>query len=102
MAVRSIFDITQPNYLDITESGGPYMGPERFFGSDVASIIKPRKGLESLVSAQAGELDDEEDLMSAALRMKMSSRLLELGVVVPNNDDELLMKYFELIGDPRA
>ena len=39
--------------------------------------------------------------MSAVLRMKMSSRLLELGVIVPDNDDELIMKYFKLIGDPR-
>jgi hypothetical protein len=100
MAVRSIFDMTQPSYLNITEGGG-YAGPDRVFGSDVAST-RPRKGLGSLFSSQAGELDDEEDLMSAALRMKMSSRLLELGVVVPNNDDELIMKYFELIGDPRA
>jgi len=101
MAVTSILDLTRPSYLDITESGGPYMGPDRVFGSDVAST-RPRKGLGSLFSAQAGKLDDEEDLMSAALRMKMSSRLLELGVIVPNNDDELIMKYFELIGDPRA
>ena len=100
MAVRSIFDMTQPSYLNITEGGG-YAGPDRVFGSDVAST-RPRKGLRSLFSAQAGERGDEEDLMSAALRMKMSSRLLELGVVVPNNDDELIMKYFELIGDPRA
>ena len=95
MAVRSIFDITQPSYLDITEGGG-YAGPERFFGSDVASV-GPKKGLGSLFAAQAGELDDEEDLMSAVLRMKMSSRLLELGVIVPDNDDELIMKYFKLI-----
>ena len=99
MAVTSIFDLTQPSYLDITEGGG-YGGPERFFGSDVASV-GPKKGLGSLFAAQAGELDDEEDLMSAVLRMKMSSRLLELGVIVPDNDDELIMKYFELIGDPR-
>jgi len=98
MAVRSIFDMTQPSYLDVTEGGG-YAGPERFFGSDVASV-GPKKGLGSLFAAQAGELDDEEDLMSAVLRMKMSSRLLELGVIVPDNDDELIMKYFELIGDP--
>jgi len=101
MAVTSILDLTRPSYLNITESGGPYMGPDRVFGSDVSST-RPRKGLGSLFSAQAGELDDEEDLMSAALRMKMTSRLLELGVIVPNNDDELIMKYFELIGDPRA
>ena len=99
MAVRSIFDMTQPSYLDVTEGGG-YAGPERFFGSDVASV-GPKKGLGALFAAQAGELDDEEDLMSAVLRMKMSSRLLELGVIVPDNDDELIMKYFELIGDPR-
>ena len=99
MAVRSIFDMTQPSYLDVTEGGG-YAGPERFFGSDVASV-GPKKGLGSLFAALAGELDDEEDLMSAVLRMKMSSRLLELGVIVPDNDDELIMKYFELIGDPR-
>ena len=99
MTVRSIFDMTQPSYLDISEGGG-YAGPERFFGSDVASV-GPKKGLGSLFAAQAGELDDEEDLMSAVLRMKMSSRLLELGVIVPDNDDELIMKYFKLIGDPR-
>ena len=98
MTVRSIFDMTQPSYLDITEGGG-YAGPERFFGSDVASV-GPKKGLGSLFAAQAGELDGEEDLMSAALRMKMSSRLLELGVIVPDNDDALIMKYFELIGAP--
>ena len=99
MVVKSIYDITKPSWMDITEGGG-YSGPERFFGSDVASA-RPRKGLGSLFAAQAGELDDEEDLMSAVLRMKMSSRLLELGVIVPDNDDELIMKYFELIGDPR-
>jgi len=31
----------------------------------------------------------------------MTSGLLNLGVAVPNNDDELIIKYFELIGDPR-
>ena len=100
MAVTSIFDMMQPSYLDVTEGGG-YGGPERFFGSDVASA-RPRKGLGSLFATQARELEDEEDLMSAVLRMKMSSRLLELGVIVPDNDDELIMKYFKLIGDPRA
>ena len=101
MTVRSIFDMTQPSYLDITEGGG-YSGPERFFPGDVATVRPRRQGLGSLFAgqAQAGELDDEEDLMSAVLRMKMSSRLLELGVIVPDNDDELIMKYFELIGDP--
>ena len=39
--------------------------------------------------------------MSAVLRMKMTSGLLNLGVAVPDNDDELIIKYFELIGDPR-
>ena len=101
MAVKSIYDITRPSYLDITESGGPYMGPDRVFGSDVAST-RPRKGLGSLFSAQAGELDDEEDLMSAALRMKMTSGLMNMGETVPNDDDELIIKYFKLIGDPTA
>ena len=102
MAVKSIYDIMKPSYLDITESDGPHMGPERFYPGDVAST-KPRKGLGSLFvgQAQAGELEDEEDLMSAVLRMKMTSGLLNLGIVVPDNDDELIMKYFELIGDPR-
>ena len=101
MAVTSIYDITKPSYLDITEGGG-YGGPERYFPGDVAST-KPRKGLGSLFAgqAQARELDDEEDLMSAVLRMKMTSGLLNLGIAVPDNDDELIMKYFELIGDPR-
>ena len=100
MAVTSIYDITKPSYLDITEGGG-YGGPERYFPGDVAAITPRRKGLGSLFAAQAGELDDEEDLMSAVLRMKMTSGLLNLGVAVPNNDDELIIKYFELIGDPR-
>ena len=100
MAVTSIYDITKPSYLDITEGGG-YGGPERYFPGDVAAITPRRKGLESLFAAQAGELEDEEDLMSAVLRMKMTSGLLNLGIVVPDNDDELIMKYFELIGDPR-
>ena len=103
MAVKNIFDLTRPSYLDITEGGGPYMGPERYFPSDLAAITPRRKGLGSLFAgqAQAGELDDEEDLMSAVLRMKMTSGLLNLGVAVPDNDDELIIKYFELIGDPR-
>ena len=103
MAVRSIFDITQPSYLDVLEGGGPYTGPERYFPGDIAAITPRRKGLGSLFAgqAQAGELDDEEDLMSAVLRMKMTSGLLNLGVAVPDNDDELIIKYFELIGDPR-
>ena len=100
MAVKSIYDIIQPDYSDILEGGG-YEGPERFFGSDVASVGPRRQGLESLFAAQAGELGDEEDLMSAALRMKMTSGLLNMGVVVPDNDDVLIIKYFKLIGDPR-
>ena len=100
MAVTSIYDITKPSYLDITEGGG-YGGPERYFPGDVAAIGPRRKGLGSLFAAQAGELDDEEDLMSAVLRMKMTSGLLNLGIAVPDNDDELIIKYFELIGDPR-
>ena len=99
MAVRSIFDITKPSWMDITEGGG-YMGPERFIAGDLPTV-KSRRGLGSLFSAQAGELDDEESTMDAALRMKMTSGLLNIGVPVPNNDDELIIKYFELIGDPR-
>ena len=38
--------------------------------------------------------------MDAALRMKMTSGLLNLGVAVPDNDDDLIIKYFKLIGDP--
>ena len=97
MAVRNIFDITKPDYMNITE-GDVHYGPERFIAGNLPTVKS--KGISSLFAAQAGELDGEEDLMSAALRMKMSSRLLELGVIVPDNDDELIMKYFELIGDP--
>ncbi len=38
--------------------------------------------------------------MSAVLRMKMTAGLLKIGEAVPDNDDELIMKYIELIGDP--
>ena len=38
--------------------------------------------------------------MSGALRLKMISGLMDLGVDVPNDDDDLIIKYFELIGDP--
>jgi len=99
MAVRSIFDITRPSWMDITEGGG-YRGPERFFPGDVAEIKPGRQGLRSLFSAQAGELDDEESIMDAALRMKMTSGLMSMGETVPDNDDELIIKYFKLIGDP--
>ena len=99
MAVKSIYDITKPSWMDITEGGG-YMGPERFIAGDLPTV-KSRRGLESLFSAQAGELDDEAGAMDAALRMKMTSGLLNLGVSVPNDDDELIIKYFKLIGDPR-
>ena len=98
MAVKSIYDITKPSWMDITEGGG-YMGPERFIAGDLPTV-KSRRGLESLFSAQAGELDDEASIMDAALRMKMTSGLLNLGVPVPDNDDELIIKYFKLIGDP--
>ena len=100
MAVKSIYDITRPSWMDITEGGGPYTGPERFFPGDVSAVKPGRQGLGSLFSAQAGELDDEESIMDAALRMKMTSGLLNLGVSVPNDDDELIIKYFKLIGDP--
>ena len=98
MAVRNIFDITKPDYMDITE-GDIHYGPERFIAGNLPTV--KLKGIPSLFAAQAGELDDEEDLMSAALRMKMTSGLLNLGVAVPDNDDELIIKYFKLIGDPR-
>ena len=97
MAVRNIFDITKPDYMDITE-GDIHYGPERFIAGNLPTV--KLKGIPSLFAAQAGELDDEEDLMSAALRMKMTSGLLNLGVAVPDNDDELIIKYFKLIGDP--
>ena len=102
MAVKNIFDLTQPSYLDILEGGGGYMGPDRIFESTLATI-KPRgKGIGSLFSgtAQAAEIGDDEDLMSAVLRMKMTAGLLKIGEAVPDNDDELIMKYIELIGDP--
>ena len=101
MAVKSIFDITQPSYLDVLE-GDVYYGPDRVFESTLATI-KPRgKGIGSLFSgtAQAAEIGDDEDLMSAVLRMKMTAGLLKIGEAVPDNDDELIMKYIELIGDP--
>ena len=99
MVVKSIYDITKPSWMDITEGGG-YSGPERFFPGDVSAVKPGRQGLGALFSAQAGELDDEESIMDAALRMKMTSGLLNLGVSVPNDDDELIIKYFKLIGDP--
>ena len=99
MAVRSIYDIVNPDYSDILEGGG-YGGPERFFPGNVAALRPTgRQGLGSLFTAQAGELDDE-NLMDAALRMKMSSGLMNIGETVPNDDDELIIKYFKLIGDP--
>ena len=101
MAVKSIYDIINPDYSDILEGGG-YSGPERFFPGDVATVRPRRQGRGSLFAgqAQAGELDDEESIMDAALRMKMTSGLLNLGVAVPDNDDDLIIKYFKLIGDP--
>ena len=97
MAVRNIFDITKPDYMNITE-GDVYYGPERFIAGNLPTVKS--KGIPSLFAAQAGELDDEEDLMSAALRMKMTSGLMNMGETVPNDDDELIIKYFKLIGDP--
>ena len=97
MAVRNIFDITRPDYMDITE-GDIHYGPERFIAGNLPTVKS--KGIPSLFAAQAGELDDEEDLMSAALRMKMTSGLMSMGETVPDNDDELIIKYFKLIGDP--
>jgi hypothetical protein len=38
--------------------------------------------------------------MDAVLRMKMTSGLMSMGETVPNDDDELIIKYFKLIGDP--
>jgi hypothetical protein len=102
MAVKNIFDLTRPSYLDVLE-GDVHYGPDRVFASQLPTIKQPRKGLGSLFSgsAQAAEMGEEEDLMSAVLRMKMISGLLNLGEPVPDNDDELIMKYIELIGDPR-
>ena len=98
MAVTNIFDLTKPSYLDILEGDGHY-GPDRVFGSNLATI-KPRgQGIGSLFSSSAQAAEDE-DLMSAVLRMKMTAGLLKIGEVVPDNDDELIMKYIELIGDP--
>ena len=99
MAVKSIYDIINPSYLDITE-GGSYGGPERYFPRDIAAVRPGRQGVGSLFAAQASTLDDEEDIMSAALRMKMTSGLMNMGVSVPDNDDDLIIKYFKLIGDP--
>ena len=99
MAVKSIYDITRPSWMDITE-GDVHYGPERFFPGDVATVRPGRQGLGSLFAAQAGELDDEESIMDAALRMKMTSGLLNMGVAVPDNDEDLIIKYFKLIGDP--
>ena len=101
MAVTNIFDLTKPSYLDVLE-GDVHYGPDRVFGSNLATR-KPRgKGIGSLFSgtAQAAEIGDDEDLMSAVLRMKMTAGLLKIGEAVPDNDDELIMKYIELIGDP--
>ena len=101
MAVRSIYDIINPDSSDILEGGG-YGGSERFFPGNIAALRPTgRQGLGSLFAgqAQAGELDDE-NLMDAALRMKMSSGLMNIGETVPNDDDELIIKYFKLIGDP--
>ena len=64
---------------------------------------KVKKGLISLFGAKeagASTLGDDEDIMSGALRLKMISGLMNLGVDVPDNDDDLIIKYFELIGDP--
>ena len=99
MAVKSIYDIINPDYSDILEGGG-YGGPERFFPGAISAVRPGRQGLGSLFAAQASTLDDEESIMDAALRMKMTSGLLNLGVSVPNDDDELIIKYFKLIGDP--
>ena len=99
MAVKSIYDITRPSWMDITEGGG-YSGPERFFPGDVSAVRPGRQGVGSLFAAQASTLDDKEDIMSAALRMKMTSGLMNMGVSVPDNDDDLIIKYFKLIGDP--
>ena len=38
--------------------------------------------------------------MDAVLRMKMTSGLMSMGETVPDNDDDLIIKYFKLIGDP--
>ena len=83
----------------ITEGDG-YRGPERFFPGDVAAVRPGRQGLGSLFAAQGGELDDEARIMDAVLRMKMTSGLMSMGETVPDNDDDLIIKYFKLIGDP--
>ena len=97
MAVKNIFDITKPDYMNITE-GDIHYGPERFIAGNLPTVKS--KGIPSLFAAQAGELDDEARIMDAVLRMKMTSGLMSMGETVPNDDDELIIKYFKLIGDP--
>ena len=59
MAVRNIFDITKPDYMDITE-GDIHYGPERFIAGNLPTVKS--KGIPSLFAAQRGNWMTRQEL----------------------------------------